>query len=297
MPTQSVPRPVKLLLGALTVAFVLAVGSMADSEVPRGAVVILMYHHVGDEIQSPNVVPASTLQEHIEAILLSGLRIISLSELHSWLQQPDDNLAGVVLTFDDGYDSFYYEVLPLLRRYQVSASCFLIVSSTVIPLRGTTRGHITPEQARELGQERLVELGSHSYDGHRYVETAKGSRPVLVEPLIDEDHADFTGRVCSDLVLSKEILEGLTGQDCRFFSYPYGWVTSALRDQVSQCGFDLALTTRTGAVTALTDRFMLPRVTVRPDMTGSELVQVIEAEMSRALAGNKPDASQTKALQ
>lgn len=288
------PTSAKLVLGVVIIVCTLAVGPMAVSDVPKGAVVILMYHHVGDEIQSPNVVPADTLHEHIEAILLSRLRIISLSELCSWLEQPDDVLAGVVLTFDDGYDSFYYKVLPLLRRYQVPASCFLIVSSTVTPRDGTICGHITPEQLHELGQERLAELGSHSYDGHRYAETARGSRPVLVEPLVDEDHADFSRRVHTDLALSKEVLEGLTGRDCRFFSYPYGWVTSALCDQVRQCGFDLALTTKMGAVTALTDRYMLPRVTVRPEMTGSELVQVIKAEMLRALAGNTSDASQTK---
>lgn len=271
----------------LLLVFCVGAGSRSSE---RGAAVILMYHQVNDDIESPTVVGSQLLEDHIKAVLEAGLSIMSLSELSHWLDDPEASAFGVVLTFDDGYDSFYHEVFPLISRYGVPANCFLIVSSSEEPSdpeAGPTAvpGHLSRQQIREMSGTELVELGSHSYDGHKYVDTRGGRRPCLVEPLVDEDHAGFLERVKTDLYTSRQVLSSMTGTECLYFSYPYGWVTGALRDQVSQCGFDLALTTKPGAVVPGTDRYMLPRVTVRPEMTGADLVEVIRTEMARAAGG------------
>ncbi len=261
----------------------------ADSRgLPEGAVVVLMYHQVSDEVEAPTVVSSKLLEEHLRAILEAGLTVMSLSELSHWLDDPEVGGSGVVLTFDDGYDSFYHHVFPLTRRYGIPASCFLIVSSseaTADSDTGSTAvlGHLSHRQVREMSETGLIEFGSHSYDGHRYVETRGGSRPYLVEPLVDEDHAGFIERVEADLNMSRQVLRSMTGTECLYFSYPYGWVTSGLRDQVSQCGFVLALTTKPGAVTHGMDRYQLPRMTIRPEMTGADLVEAIWTEMARAV--------------
>ena len=88
------------------------------------------------------------------------------------LEQPHQSR----LTFDDGYDSFYHKVFPLTSRYQIPASCFLIVSSSEAPAdpaSGLTAvpGHLSHEQVREMSKTGLTEIGSHSCDGHRYVDT------------------------------------------------------------------------------------------------------------------------------
>jgi peptidoglycan/xylan/chitin deacetylase (PgdA/CDA1 family) len=254
-----------------------------------------MYHHVSDDIEAPTVVSSELLEEHITAISDAGLQVMSLAELSSWLGDPGTTASGVVLTFDDGYDSFYHKVFPLTSRYQIPASCFLIVSSSEAPAdpaSGLTAvpGHLSHEQVREMSKTGLTEIGSHSYDGHRYVDTLGGSKPYLVEPLVDEDHAGFLNRVKADLNMSRQALSSMTGTECLYFSYPYGWVTSALRDQVSQCGFDLALTTRPGAVVPGMDRYLLPRMTVRPEMTGADVVEAIRTEMERAVRESRLSA-------
>lgn len=261
---------------------------VADSNVPVGAVAVLMYHHVDDGVQSANIVSPSTLESHIEAILRSGLEIISLAQLSQWLDQPDPSTSAVVLAFDDGYESFYHHVFQLLQRYQIPASCFLIVSSSEIASRSTSTDpsmypHLTFDQLREMSNTGVVELGSHSYDGHKYVQTQRGSRPYLVEPLVGEAHADFIQRVSEDLAKSKQVIERVTGTECRYFSYPYGWTTDVLKDVVRQCGFDLAFTTRHGAIAASADRYSLPRIAVRPEMTGADLIEMVASAMLEAL--------------
>lgn len=290
-----VVRSVLRHAAAWTLCMVLAVGiGTSSGESTPEAVAILMYHHVCDEIESATVVSPEVLEDHIRTLLEAGFCIMSLSELSRWLDEPGNSASGVVLTFDDGYESFYHAVYPLLCKYEVPASCFLIVSSSETPTGQESTctavcGHLSFEQARAMVEGGLVELGSHSYDGHKYVDTRRGSRPYLVEPLMDEDHTGFTQRVQMDLIMSRQVLRDMVGVECRYFSYPYGWVTSELRDQVSRCGFDFALTTTPGVVVAGTDRYQLPRITVRPEMSGSDLVAAIKAEMVRARTESRLD--------
>ena len=288
-------RPRALLLaasiGLLVTFYLITATQSAESPNPRTAVAILLYHHVDDSMESPNVVSTATLDSHISAILAAGFKIISLTDLLDWLDQPHSQGLSVVLTFDDGYSSFCTHVVPLLKKYGVPASCFLIVSSSDNTRSQTAAtsslAHITPQQIRELADIGLVEFGSHSYDGHRYIDTVRGRRPYLVEPLVGESRADFELRVRQDLAWSKTVVEHWTGKVCRFFSYPYGWVTDALRNQVAKCGFELALTTKPGIVLPGSDRYSLPRITVRPEMTGEDIIELILAEVESGKTGTR----------
>ena len=53
------------------------------------------------------------------------------------------------------------------------------------------------------------------------------------------------------------------------FSYPNGSVTPAVRDMVEAAGYRAAFTTEPGTVDVRDDRFMLKRINVHEDMTGS----------------------------
>lgn len=238
-----------LLAWALIAFMVLSLTSVGQqasvSNAPKGAVVVLMYHHVDDHAHSPNVVSPSALESHILAVLDAGYDIMSLAELSQWLDRPDLEVSGVVFTFDDGYESFYHYAFPLLKKYGVPASCFPIVSSSEAALGSVSASanmypHLTFQQMNEMVNTGVVELGSHSYDGHKYAPTQKGSRPSLVEPLVNEDNAAFVN-------------------------------------------------TRHGAMTANVDRYALPRIAVRPEMTGADVVNMVASAMLEAIGEDSTD--------
>lgn len=83
---------------------------------------------------------------------------------------------AVLLTFDDGYRDFYNQVFPLLKAYRYPA-VLAVVGSWLDAAPGEAvdyGGKLVPrekflswEQLREMAESGLVEIASHSYNGHR----------------------------------------------------------------------------------------------------------------------------------
>jgi hypothetical protein len=85
-------------------------------------VLILCYHDVG-KVDNDYTISTATLAAHFDFLRHNGYNPISLK------QYLDANATGaplpdkpVLLTFDDGYISFYNEVFPLLKKYQFPAA-------------------------------------------------------------------------------------------------------------------------------------------------------------------------------
>ncbi len=87
---------------------------------------------------------------------------------------------AVLLTFDDGYRSFYTHVYPLLRAFDYPAVLSVVGSFLDVPPghRSVTatdlvarEDFVSWEQLREMRRSGLVEIGSHTYGFHSTVFT------------------------------------------------------------------------------------------------------------------------------
>lgn len=124
-------------------------------ELPEGySVPVFMYHAVSDAIWGiPELfVSPSRLEEQLKAIVEGGYTPITFEDLDrvAEIEKP------VMLTFDDGYDDNYTELFPLLKKYNVKATIFVIVDS----IGG--RHKMTEAQIRELSDSGLVSIQSHT---------------------------------------------------------------------------------------------------------------------------------------
>jgi peptidoglycan/xylan/chitin deacetylase (PgdA/CDA1 family) len=138
----------------------------------------------------------------------------------------------VLLTFDDGYDDLYTELLPVVVKHHYTPVIFLVADL----IGGTNlwdqakglgaRKLLTLEQIREM-QRCGVEFGSHS-----------ATHPLLT-PLSDMQ----LRREVSD---SKVKLEDLLGVEVLSFAYPYGGVDERVRCAVAEAGYRLAFTAEPG---------------------------------------------------
>jgi peptidoglycan/xylan/chitin deacetylase (PgdA/CDA1 family) len=92
--------------------------------------VVLMYHSVNDQdcpyVYPDNIVSVENFEKQI-AYLSRKKKVVSLSELVKHLESGADLPHNVVvITFDDGYYDFYSNAYPVLKRYGVLCTLFLV---------------------------------------------------------------------------------------------------------------------------------------------------------------------------
>ena len=140
-------------------------------EIPQGVnVPVLMYHAVSDDIWSSIdelFVSPSDMEAQLAYIVDNGYDAIWFEDL----SHIEDYDKPVILTFDDGYEDNYTNLFPLLQKYGVKATIFVIGSAP------NNQQHMaTEQQIREMSTSGFVSIQSHSYthpdmDGLNYDET------------------------------------------------------------------------------------------------------------------------------
>ena len=124
---------------------------------PRGVPLFLMLHSVSDNVVDAscpnNTIRPRELEALIVRLLKGGYRFRTFTDAAS-----DPGPRDVVLTFDDGYVDNYVELLPILRRQNVPATCF-------VTSRFDDPRFLSCEQLREMDASGLVEIGGHT-SGH-----------------------------------------------------------------------------------------------------------------------------------
>ena len=149
-----------------------------------------------------------------------------------WLQ---DDMPGnhVLLTFDDGYDDLYDELLPLVIEHGHTPVIYLVAdrigASNVWDQQNGLRARnlLTLEQIREM-QKYGVEFGSHTLT-HPWL-------PGVSDAELKHEVGD-----------SKHRLEDMLGVAVDSFAYPSGGVDRRVRSAVAAAGYKLAFTTLPGA--------------------------------------------------
>ena len=87
---------------------------------------ILCYHGIGE---SGNPLIPSPSSDQFDAqmhFLRDNYRVLSLEDLFRELSDPSSLEPGVAITFDDGYRSTYTQAFPILKKYQLPATIYLI---------------------------------------------------------------------------------------------------------------------------------------------------------------------------
>jgi peptidoglycan/xylan/chitin deacetylase (PgdA/CDA1 family) len=90
-------------------------------------VIILLYHRVADEICDPWALCVSPqhFDEQLE-VLRNSARVIPISQVAASLTEGTVPHRSVVITFDDGYADNVHAAKPLLERYNLPATFFLV---------------------------------------------------------------------------------------------------------------------------------------------------------------------------
>ena len=218
------------------------------SEVP-----VLMYHffYSKENNERPldnNWLEVTKFEEQLQYLSENEFHILSMIELEHFLNnEVQVPKKSVVLTIDDGDPSVYQYAYPLLEKYQISATTFLITSWYWWDIDNRINDY--------------VELHSHSHDMHRGgCNIQHGGRILCI---------DFEEGV-ADLKTSQEYLYGSF-----VFCYPFGDYNDHAKEMLITAGYRLAFTTKFGNVKPGMDLLELPRVRISNELSLAQFIHYI----------------------
>lgn len=183
---------------------------------------ILNYHRLTTpaDVIDPAFVNFTLPETQFEAQLqlLSDLKIpvIDLSETQNI---PVSGLC-VAITFDDGHRSDVEIALPILKKFDFSATFFPVVHHI------NKEGYVSWEELHLLSKEGHT-IGSHGLT-HRHLSRLPNHE------------------VRNELLLSKQLLEEELKRSVRLFSFPYGDYTATVGDMVLETGYTHGISTTFG---------------------------------------------------
>ena len=184
---------------------------------------ILSYHSISNDI-----CPLSLKITHFEKQLIylkkNKYESIYLDEINP------DKKKQIIITFDDGYKDLILNSLPLLKKYNFKAICFVVSD-----LIGKTNkwdedfNKVTVKQLMNASEINLwikngMKIGSHSRNHRRLT-------------LVDRDE------MIQEISHSKFDLERITKSKVDTFCYPYGIYNENIVDEVKK-NYSYALTTK-----------------------------------------------------
>ncbi len=203
---------------------------------------ILVYHYV-EIVQNPrdrlrqamNIKP-DTFELQLQLLQKNGYQTYFVRDIPAMIDGRQDlPQKGIMLTFDDGYADFYQYVLPLLQKYNMKATLYIVDNFI------GKDGYLTADQLKEIVLSGLVEIGGHT-----------------------EDHLRLT--TLSEADARKQIAEGRDrlqkdyGVSVTTFAYPYGSYNDMLQRLAKEAGYIAAVSEDKGIVQTEKTLFSLPRL-------------------------------------
>lgn len=251
---------------------------------PKNKFLALAYHDVEDSDPDQAFVSVSTehLVQQFAWLHENGYQPVTVDQIleanRGGKPLPDKAL---LLTFDDGYSSFYTRVFPLLRAYNWPAVLAPVGAWLDTPLdqpvdfggKPAERDRfLTWKQVREVSRSGLVEIGAHTDNLHYgmlanpqgNLEPAAAARAYDPSTGQYETDAQYKARISKDVDrITAKILK-VTGKKPRVWVWPYGAASGDALKIVQDKGYKLVMMLESG-LGDVHDLRNIPRVLVSND--------------------------------
>jgi peptidoglycan/xylan/chitin deacetylase (PgdA/CDA1 family) len=225
---------------------------MSDQQI----VPVLLYHSViagGSPEHQGWITSPEVFAEHMAYLHDEGYKTLTVSEYAAQLVAPMTEAPEktVVITFDDGFADFTEHAVPVLKRYGLTSTMYVVtgcVGSTSTWLESAGEGDRPMmgwsdiESLHDAG----VEVGAHTH-----------SHPQL--DIIDKATA------AEEIRRSRGVLEDRLGREVPSFAYPFGFHGPRIRAIVEATGFSSACAVKDAFSGPGDDPFAISRVIVSGD--------------------------------
>jgi peptidoglycan/xylan/chitin deacetylase (PgdA/CDA1 family) len=215
-------------------------GVMRSADVP-----ILMYHYISaspsaqDRIRYGLSVPPEMFEAQLQLLSDNGYTTISLRDLYEYLAIGKALPAKpIILTFDDGYLDNYTHAFPILQKYDMTGTFFVLTG----PADDGDPAYLTWDMITEMSNAGL-DIQLHC-----------------------REHFDLRNRsfdwLVFQLIGGRQSIEGHTGKPVIFMAYPSGKYDAAVLRFLRGNNFWAAVTTASGVTHTLSEPLLWDRVRI-----------------------------------
>ena len=196
---------------------------------------VLNYHQVNNKFNTVLTMKPADFEQQIKYLHDNDYHAITLEQFDAYMRGEGDLPdRPVLITFDDGYVDNYEDAYPILKKYHMRGTIFLIINLVGTP------GYLTWDQVHEMAADGM-EFGSHTMS----------HKPLTS---FDRQGARY------ELQASKAAIEKATGKPCEFIAFPEGKYNDMVMEETKEAGYRYAFTVNTGRDFPWDDPYDLDRV-------------------------------------
>ncbi|MDD5432864.1 MAG: polysaccharide deacetylase family protein [Candidatus Omnitrophica bacterium] len=204
---------------------------------------ILMYHSVSPQASRKTmlVVSPETFERQIRFLKQHNYKVVPVEKIANLIKNKEKIPFGTIaITFDDGFKDNYTYAFPVLKKYKIPATIFVIVNEV-----GRPQGdRVSWDEIKEMQDSGLVVIGSHA---------------LGPEPLVKINSQEQVRR---EIFESKRVLEEKLGKKINIFCYPEGMFNPVIRQLVIDAGYLGSVATNPGRNYPDDDIFALKRLRI-----------------------------------
>ncbi len=204
---------------------------------------VIMYHNITKKptLRGKYNVYISEFENDLRYLSNNGYTPISVKQLTDYAYNgtplPDK---PVIITFDDGFESFCEYAYPLLEKYGFKAVVNVVGSYaekyTLLEEQQNPDCHnldysyLNINEIKKLKESGIVEIGCHTYDMHRLEGKRRGAGKNK-----NEDEYTYEKALTDDLEKFNTTMEKVGKTD--IFAYPYGIYSDTSAEILRKNGF------------------------------------------------------------
>lgn len=189
---------------------------------------IILYHNLNPTVPGSMTVTPQKFEANLKHLKDNGFTFIPLKKAVEYLQGKRATLPprSVVLTADDGWESVYTYMFPIIKKLNIPITLFIYPESI-----SSNKHFLTWDQLKELKNSELVDIQGHTYSHPNFKVAKRKLSPTAYEQFVRKE-----------LVTSKKILEDKMGIHVTLLAWPFGIYNDYLENQAAKAGYVMAFT-------------------------------------------------------
>ena len=230
----------RLIIAAVSLLLLFIAFGAYQMHKHASGVPVLNYHQINDRDENALTIHTDQFEAEMKYLADNGYHTITPAELiAAWDEGKELPEKPVIITFDDGYVDNYKNAYPILQKYGLKGTIF-IVSDYI----GTYPNYLTWAMAEEMQSSGLIDIESHTLSH------------AQLDQLNSQEELDHQLRD------SKQAIDWHLKKDVRFIAYPCGAFNDAIEESTLSAGYKGAFTVHYGLAEPHENRLQLDRVPI-----------------------------------